>query len=445
MSIDINQNVTERDFIEALKQKDFVFIESAIEKLEPYIIADFVSVASYEQRSNFISHHINSEILAELPFHIQEEVINIIGIDGCVNLLANLPAEDIWNFVADRDKKTQQFVIRSMPYRVREILQEVLSYPEESAGRLINKDYVMIPKDWLVGQAVDLLRTYQKKPESLSQVFVLDSKMRPIGSVKLLELLCTRKNIPMHKIMQKEIIVIKSGMDQEEVAMLFSKHSLHSAPVTNENGKMIGIIHVDDVMKVLQEEAEEDMMHLGGVSESDVTASMWTTIIQRMPWLLVSFLAINLASAVIGLFDEVLNNAVQISILMPIVAAMGGNSGVQASTVAVRAIAIGQITKANSIRLMCKEIGIGLVNGFIISVVMFVIVLVRFQNITLAFIFASSVIISLTMSTFTGAAIPVGLKKIGVDPALASSVVTSAFSDMLGFSILLSIASVMLL
>ena len=432
------------NFIEALKHNDAKYIIDAINQTDPSTIASFVSMSNFENRTAF-TQYLNGEILIELPFYIQEEVINIIGLEACIDLLGNLPPEDIWDFISDRDSEIQKKVINSMPSRVQEILKEVLSYPEESAGRLINKDYVMIPKDWLAGQAVDLLRTYKKRPESLSEVFVVDESLRPIGSIKLLDLLCTRKNVHMSKIMDKNIQVIKSGMDQEDAARIFQKHSLHSAPVINEKGTMIGIIHVGDVIQVIQEEAEEDMMHLGGVWESDLTAGAITTILRRLPWLMISFVAINLVSIVVGMFGNTIESSIEIAILMPVVAAMGGNSGIQASTVAVRAIALGQLTSMNALRLLIKESIIGITNGLIISLIMFTIVMWRFQNLNIAMILSASIIIVFAVSTFTGAAIPLTLHRIGVDPALASSVMTSAITDLLGFTILLLIATYFLI
>ncbi|MBQ4875473.1 MAG: magnesium transporter [Rickettsiaceae bacterium H1] len=440
-----NQEKNLQLLVEAFNENNKEKIDQIIKKTDFQSSVNFLEVANSEHKEYFITNHITKTILLGLSAEIKTEVLEIIGAEKYAELAAKLDVEDILSVIQDLAEEQQKEVISLLPNNeAKEVLKELLSYPEESAGRLIHKDFIVIPEHWTVNQSLDFLRMQKNIPNTHNQIFVVNNKSHPVGKIELSDILFSRKNTKIENKMNKDIYPVTTNLDQEEVADIFNQYGLLSTPVINDEGKIVGVISADDIVEVVTKEAEEDILHLGGVSSTDISTKFTKTISKRLPWLFITFLAINLTSLVVGLFEKTLKESVELAILMPIIAAMGGNAGVQASTIAVRAIATKKLTNVNTLRLIIKELFIGLTNGVILSACTILIIALRFHSVKIEMAFSISMIIVFSIATFTGSVIPILLNRIKIDPALSSSIITSAITDMIGFAILLGVASLLL-
>lgn len=305
---------------------------------------------------------------------------------------------------------------------------------------------VIAPYYWTINQLTEFLRNYRKIPETFHQIFVINSKLEPIGSVNLNKVISHSGETTIKEIMSQEIKIIKTGVDQEEVARIFKDYSLLSAPVVNKRGKIIGVILIEDVIKVVQQETEEDVLKISGVSsKADINAPIHKTIIQRLPWLLFNLLAATICSIVVGFFDNVIKSFVVLPIVMPIIASMSGNAGSQTVTLTIRAIATKHLTEQNANRILIKEFLIGLINGITLSTISLVVLAVRFHNFKVEIIFVASMIMMSIIATFIGTFIPIMLHRLKSDPAVSSSILTSATTDILSAFIFLGLATLFLL
>ncbi len=420
-------------------------ITNAIESTDNIILANFLEATNSDNKEKFIKYHINESILIELSSDLKSDVLELIGVEKYVELILRLEVEDELLAIQDLDYDMQQEILDRLPEsESKDILYELLAYPEESAGRLIQKDFIIVPQNWTMNQVVEFLRIRKNIPKHQTHIFVVDRDLKPVGRLELSDIIFTKKNTKVSDQMERDLHVVTTDLDQEEVANIFQQYDLLSTAVINEEGKIVGTISADEIVNVIKQEAEEDILHLGKVSTTDISTTFMNTIYRRLPWLFITFLAINLTSVTVGLFETTLVKSVELVILMPIIAAMGGNAGIQASTIAVRAIVTGKLTNVNTLRLMVKELFIGFANGIILSSCTVLIVALRFHSLRVEAIFALSMIIVFSFATFVGSAIPIVLHKAGADPALSSSIITSAITDMLSFSALLVVAKFLL-
>jgi len=309
----------------------------------------------------------------------------------------------------------------------------------------MQRDLVAVPEYWTIGQLIDYLRSSDDLPDEFYDIFVLDSNRKPSGYVPLSRAMRSHRPVVVRDSMESDIKVVPATMDQEDVAYLFEQYDLVSAPVVNEDGHLIGVITVDDVVEVIRDEAEEDIMRLGGVIETDLHEPAWRTSRRRFIWLLVNLATAVLASLVIGLFDASIEQMVALAVLMPIVASMGGNAGTQALTVTVRALATKDVTAANTARLIGKEGIVGLANGVVFAVIVGAVTLFWFGDARLSGVIASAMMVNMVVAGFSGILIPLGLDRIGVDPAIAATVLLTTVTDVVGFFIFLGLAAVVLL
>ncbi len=428
--------------IYAFNTEDESNISSIINTLDDVILVQFLEVASSEHREKFIKNYINELILIDISQEIKREIFDIVGVEKYTQMTVKLDVEDALVVIQELDKEKQSEILQLLPNdEKKRILHELLSYPEESAGRLINKDFIIIPEHWSTTQAINFLGMRRNIPSNQNQIFVVDKDLKPVGTIELSDILFSKKDTLIRQKVNEEIHVVTTDLDQEAVASIFQQYNLLSTAVVNECGQIVGLISADHIVEVVQKEAEEDIMHMGGVSSTDISTKFIRTILNRLPWLFITFLAINVTSVVVGFFEETIIKSVEIAILMPIIAAMGGNAGVQASTIAVRAIATKRLMNMNTFRLIVKELFVGFTNGVILSVCTIVIIAMRFHSFRTELIFSLSMIIVFSVATLVGSAIPILLNRIGFDPALSSSIVTSAITDLLGFCTLLGIAS----
>lgn len=438
-----------KQLIEALERNDSKKVKQLIEPLHVADIADFIDRISYDQREQFIDiirSDFDPEILVELGVSAREDIIEILGTEHVAGAISQLDTDDAIDVMEDLGLKGQREILESIPHEDRKELEEGLAFPEDSAGRLLDKNIVSVPQFWTVGQVIDFMRSSEALPAEFYQIFITDPKMRPVGGVMLSQIIRSDRATKLSEIMQKDLKLIKSDMDQEEVAFVFRQYGLASAPVVNEEGRMIGIITVDDIVHVMQEEAQEDIMRLGGVSsETDVHSSLSSTIKSRFPWLVINLITAIVASVVIANFEATIEKLAALAVLMPIVASMGGNAGTQTVTVTVRAIATREITATNAFRVISKEILVGGLNGILFAVITAAVIYFWYHNLYLSLIFGSATIATLLLAGFSGVLIPLGLVKIGVDPAIASSVALTTVTDIVAFGAFLGLAAMFLL
>jgi magnesium transporter len=325
-----------------------------------------------------------------------------------------------------------------------------LTYPEDSAGRLMQRELVAIPSYWTVGETIDFMRQAAERdadelPEEFYDIFVVDPKHQPLGTVPLSRVLRTKRPVKVSDLMASEIRPVPVTMDQEDVAFLFRQYDLASAPVVSEDGRLVGVVTHDDVVDVIDEEAEEDLMRMGGVTGTDLYRAAIDTTRSRFSWLVVNLATAIVASIVIGLFEGTIQQIVALAVLMPIVASMGGNAGTQTLTVAVRALAMKELTASNALRIVGKEVLVGGFNGLLFAVLMGIVAWLWFASPEIGIVIAAAMMINLIVAGFAGVAIPVGLDRTGIDPAVGSVVLLTTITDVVGFAVFLGLAALFLL
>jgi magnesium transporter len=358
----------------------------------------------------------------------------------------DLDSDDVVDLVEDLDEPQQEAILDALEESDRRAVEQSLSYPEYSAGRLMQREVVMAPEHWTVGQAIDFLRSEQNLPYQFYHIVLVDPRMHPVGNVALGKLMASRREVLLRDIIEDIFKVIPVTQDEADVAYAFNQYHLISAPVVDAEGRLVGVITIDDAMAVLDEEHEEDILRLAGVGEeSSLSDTVAETARQRLPWLAVNLLTAILASLVIALFEDTIGKFVALAILMPIVASMGGNAGTQSLTVAVRALATKDLTGANVWRVIRREALVGLLNGLVFAVVMGVVSLIWFGSPILGYVIAAAMVINLMIAGLAGTIIPIALERAGVDPALASGTFVTTVTDVVGFFAFLGLAGVMLL
>jgi magnesium transporter len=425
-----------RDVIAALGHNDGAAIRGIISRLHKAEVADLIEMVHGSMRAELIEllrPKFDPEILTELDEMIRDEVAEQLGIDTIAKAIATLDSDDALNLISTLEETKQRRVLHAISYALRSMLEEGLAFPEESAGRLMQREFVAVPSFWNVGEVIDFLRESEGLPEEFYDVFVVDPRHRLIGYVGLSHILRTKRPVAIREIMLNEFVSVPVNMDQEEVAYVFAQQDLVSAPVVDNFERLIGVITVDDIVDVIHQEAEEDFMRLGGVQEDDLYAAVLDTGKSRFSWLFVNLLTAIMASLVIGLFQATIEQVVMLAVLMPIAASMGGNAGTQTLTVSVRAIATKELTPANALRVLSKEILVGTFNGFLFSIIIGLIAWFWSGSIAIATVMAVAIIITMVVAGLAGAAIPFGLSRTRFDPAIASGVFLTTVTDVVAF------------
>jgi magnesium transporter len=358
----------------------------------------------------------------------------------------DLETDDVVDLIEDLDEPQQEVILDALEDSDRAAVEQSLNYPEFSAGRLMQREVVMAPEHWTVGEAIDHLRNSDHLPDQFYHVILVDPKLRPVGNVTLGRLMSSAREVRLKEIIEEIFEPIPVTQDEGEVAYAFNQYHLISAPVVDEDNRLVGVITIDDAMAVLDEENEEDILRLAGVDEeSSLGDRIIDTTKRRFPWLAVNLVTSVLASLVIAQFEEAIAQLVALAVVMPIVASMGGNAGTQSLTVAVRALATKDLTGSNLARVIRREVAVGLVNGLAFAVIMGVIGILWFGSPALGAVIAAAMVINLVVAGLAGIAIPVLLEKAGVDPALASGAFVTTVTDVVGFFAFLGLAVVVLL
>ena len=355
--------------------------------------------------------------------------------------VSELESDDAVYILEDLDAPEQAEILAQMPAADRITLQRSLDYPEESAGRRMTSEFISVPPFWSVGQTIDYMRESEDLPDEFYEIFVVDPGFRLLGTVSLNHLLRAKRPTRVSDIMDETRHVVHAAEDQEEVARMFGHYNLVSAAVVDDSDRLVGIITIDDIVDVIQEEAEEDIRALSGVGDEEISDTVFEIARSRFTWLLVNLGTAILASTVIGLFDGTIEQMVALAVLMPIVASMGGNAGTQTLTVAVRALATRDIGSYNVMRVVMRETFVGFVNGLLFAVIMGIIAAFWFQNSQLGGVIATAMVVNLVMAGLAGILVPLTLDKFGIDPAIASAVFVTTVTDVVGFCAFLGLAA----
>ena len=355
-----------------------------------------------------------------------------------------METDDAINLIESLEPAAQKKILDQVNPTEREILQESLNYPEDTAGRRMQKEFVSMPGFWTVGQAIDHLREQIDLPDEFYELFIVDPSNKPLGSASVSKVLKSRRDTKLNEILEENPKFVKASMDQEEVALFFEQYSLVSAGVVDDQNRLIGRITADDIVWVVQEEAEEDILRLGGVSESEMNQSIGRSTKRRFIWLFLNLLTAILASYVISLFDASIEKMVALAILMPIVASMGGNAGTQTLTLTVRAIATKELVDNNRRKVFFKEIAISVLNGILFAIITGFAAWIWFSDISLSIIVGAAMVINILSAGLFGFLIPYIFNKVKIDPALASSVFVTTITDVFGFLSFLGLASIYL-
>ena len=419
-----------------------------VEPLRAPELADLLQFLKPELRERLVDYlrpDFDPEILPELEDDVRDDVAEQLGTTALARNIVRLESDDALELISSLEEDRQRQVFQAIPAAMRAMLEEGLAFPEDSAGRLMQRDFVAVPAFWTVGETIDYLREADNLPNDFYDIFVIDPRHRAIGTVALSHVLRSKRPIRINDIMDPDLVTVPANMDQEEVAFLFGQQDLVSAPVVDDVGRLIGTITVDDVLDVIHEEAEEDIMRLGGVGNDDFYADAMETGRSRFSWLFLNLITAIVASIVIGLFEGTLEQIVMLAILMPIVASMGGNAGTQTMTVAVRALATKELTSSNAVRVLGKEALVGLYNGIMFAALIGFVAWFWSGNLSIGVVMGAAMVITLIIAALAGILIPIGLARTGVDPAIASSVFLTTITDVVAFSVFLGLAAGFLL
>jgi len=447
VNFDFNKNFIST-FIEKINSKDLQFINQTLKDLHPSDVANLIENLPQETRVKLIeieSFNIAPEIFIELNESIQGEVLQLLSIDSISNIIKRLESDNAVAILENLELEKKNSILDKLPPKDRFLLEEGLSYPEDSAARIMQREFTAIPSDWTVGQTIDYLRESKDLPKDFLEIFVVDNDFKPIGIVPSSRVLRTSRDSKMNLIMREMPVLISVNMDKEEVGHTFENYNLVSAGVVNKNNKLVGMITADDVVTVVQEEAEEDVLRLAGVGDEEITDTVFVKTKRRFNWLLVNLATALLASWVISIFGAEIEKVVALAFLMPIVASMGGNAGMQTLAVTIRAIATKELSSGNINKIVGKEFLIGVLNGIIFAIITAVVVQLWFKQIDLSIIIAASMVLNMIVAGLFGILIPVTLKKMKIDPALASSVFVTTVTDVIGFLSFLGIGSLVFL
>ena len=431
-------------FSNNIENRNVDFINQTLNNLHAADIANLIENLNIDTRTKLIeieSFNIDPEIFIELNESVQSEVLQQLSIDSLTKIIRRLESDNAIKILENINKDTKEKVLEKLPPKDKFLLQEGLSYPEDSAARIMQREFTAVPSNWTVGQTIDYLREDKDLPEEFLEIFIVDNDFKPIGTVPSSRVLRTPRDSKMNSIMTEMPVLISVNMDKEEVGHAFENYNLVSAGVVNKENKLVGMITADDVVTVVQEEAEEDALRLAGVGDEEITDSVLLKTKRRFNWLLLNLFTALLATWVISFFGASIEQMVALAFLMPIVASMGGNAGMQTLAVTIRAIATQELSKSNFNRVVGKEFLIGILNGVIFAIITAVIVQLWFKDINLSLLIGISMILNMIVAGLFGILVPVSLKKMNIDPALASSVFVTTITDVIGFLSFLGLGS----
>ena len=441
--------IVEDAILNAINKKNRISLKKLIEPLHPADQADMLERLSNEKLNIFLTilgRSLDPEVLVYLDHNVQEKVFNILGPKVLAKAIPELHSDDAVEILQELEEKDRNVVIKQLPKADRILVEEALSYPEYSAGRLMQREFLAFPGNWTVGQTIDHMRANpQDEEDSFYSIYIVDPAHRLMGVISLSKLLSAKRPVRLNDLMELKPRNVNVETDQEEVALLFQQYGLVNMPVVDNAYRLLGVIIVDDIVDVINEEAEEDLQGLTGVSDLSITSSFLETAKGRFSWLILNMFTAVLASSVIGLFQEEIEKLVALAVLMPIVASMGGNAGTQTVTVAVRALATRQLNYSNLQKFVLKETWVGMINGFLFAFLSILLAYFWFGDKQIAIIMGLAMIANLLFAGVLGTLIPLTLEKFKIDPAISSSVFLTTATDVIGFFTFLGLSALVIL
>lgn len=428
----------------AIADRDVLALKADVGRLHQSELGDLLEALLPEQRRalvDLLGNDFDFSALTEVDDAIRAEIVDHLPNDQIADAVKDLDSDDAVYILEDMDEEDRQEILSKLPFTERIRLKRALDYPEETAGRRMQTEFVAVPPFWTVGQTIDYLRDDTDLPDRFSEIFVIDPTFKLLGAVYLDQILRTKRSTKIEDIKHETRHAIPATMDQEEAAREFEQYDLLSAAVVDDNERLVGVLTIDDVVDVIQQEAEEDLMRMGGVGDEELSDTVLATSRSRVPWLAVNLLTAFLAASVIGLFDQTIQKIVALAVLMPIVAGMGGNAGSRTMTVTVRALATREIDIYNAWRIIRREMGVGMINGIVFAILIGLVATFWFENKNIGGIIAAAMVINMFAAALAGILIPLLLDKVGADPAVASSVFVTAVTDCVGFFAFLGLAT----
>jgi magnesium transporter len=440
--------VVRSDFLtkisDAIERQDVAFLQQNVVRLHDSELGDLLeSLPPHERLAlvQLLGNDFDMTALTQVDEAIRMEIVDQMPNDQIAAGIGELDSDDAVYILEDLDQEDRDEILSQLPFTERVRLRRALDYPERSAGRRMQTEFVAVPPFWTVGQTIDYMRDEEGLPEAFTQIFVIDPTFKLLGSIDLDRILRAKRQAKVEGIMRETSHPIPAEMDQEEAAQLFEQYDLLSAAVVDENQRLVGVLTIDDVVDVINEEADEDIKRLGGVGDEELSDNVTSTVRSRFVWLAVNLITAILASSIIDVFDGAIEKMVALAVLMPIVASMGGNAGTQTMTVTVRALATGDLDIYNAFRVIRREASVGLINGILFAVIMGAVATFWFHDVQLGIVVGAAMIINLVAAALGGILLPLILHRFGADPAIASSAFVTTVTDCTGYFAFLGIAT----
>jgi magnesium transporter len=432
-----------RAVMDRVESGDDEGVRELVARLHPADVADLFELADREERRQLaavLAGALDGEVLAEMNDWVRDELLDALEPSQVAELAGQLDTDDAVAIIEDLEEDEQQAVLEALDPDDRAAIEEALSFPEESAGRIMRRDFVAVPEHWNVGQLIDFLRGHDELTTDFWEIYVVDPQHRPVGTILLSWILRAPRSIAITDLMQREQTLIPVDMDQEEVALRFQKYALITAAVVDSSGRLVGMITVDDIVHIIQQEASEDALLLSGVGEGDINEPVFDSYKARVRWLIANLGTALVASTVIAFFEDAIAQLALLAALMPIVAGVGGNAGTQTLAVTVRALATNQLTRSNSGRSVSREVRVAILNGLTVALVIGVGVGFVFANPLLGGVIGAAMLANIVIAGLAGVLVPLTLDRFGADPAVASSVFVTMVTDSMGFFAFLGLA-----
>jgi len=430
--------------LDAVDAGDDEIARELVAPLHPADVADLIELAARDERDGLVkalAGIVDADVLAEMNEHVRETLLDALGPDELARIAGELETDDAVAILEDLEEDEQQAVLRAMEPDDRAAVEEALTYPEESAGRLMQRDLIAVPEHWKVGQVIDYLRSTEDLPTDFWEVFVVSTTHHPVGTCKLSTILRAPRTSPVTGIMMREQTLIPVDMDQEDVALRFQKYALVSAAVVDGAGRLVGMITVDDIVHIIQEEASEDALLLSGVGEGDINEPVGESYRSRVRWLAANLVTALVAATIIRQFTGSIEKLAILAALGPIVAGVGGNAGTQTLAVTVRAFATNQLTTSNQWRAVGREIRVALLNGLTIALLIGIGVSLVLQSPALGLVIGAAMMTNIVTAGLAGVLVPLTLERMGADPAVASSIFLTMITDSMGYLAVLGLAT----
>ncbi|WP_174279422.1 magnesium transporter [Sphingomonas bacterium] len=433
-----------RAVLDAVEAGDAIAARGLVEPLHPADIADLFELAPADERpalARALGGLLDADVFAELNDYVREDLIDELSATQVADIASELDTDDAVAIIEDLEPDDQREVLRALAPDDRAAIEEALGYPEESAGRLMQRELIAVPEHWTVGDTIDYLRGADDLTTDFWEVFVVDERHMPVGTCALSWILRRQRGVPIAEVMTREQTLIPVDMDQEEVALRFQKYALISAAVVDTDGRLVGMITVDDIVHIIQAEAGEDTLRLAQAGDGDINEPIGVTVRTRFLWLLINLPTAMLAAVVVGLFDGEIARFALLAALMGIVTGMGGNAGTQTLAVVVRALATNQLTNSNTWRMIVREFRIAAANGVMLGLFIGAGAFLLYHRADLAIVFGIAILINNLIAGLSGVLVPVSLERFGIDPAVSSAVFVTMMTDCMGFFCFLGLAA----